>query len=391
MADHVVRGTALVPATVFLSLLGEAGERIGRPVVADLTLGVPLPLPGTGGGGSADRPRTRGRRRTQGPDRARAPGRRRLGPARHGRAGRPRHCAGRPARALVHRGRRPGRPHREPTSGSPGAVTTTDRHSPDCAGLWTRGAEILAEVTPPDADPAGFATAHPALLDAALHPAVLQAGAGPAGAVRLAGHPPAAHRHPDPARARGTGRRRTVPDPLRRAGPGSSVRHGRWPCGRCPPRIAASALEPAWSGSCAAPDGLGPDDWVTVARGRSRGTGRTSPTWVGDAPGAGGRRGPLGSAAGADGGAAHAERLAPRRRRPGAELARPPPFTASRLAVVTRGAPPSSTANPSVTWPPLRSRWTRRSAGRAPRHPSPLIDVDDDPASLGPAAGARLR
>ncbi|WYB33460.1 acyltransferase domain-containing protein [Streptomyces sp. SM1P] len=47
LADHRVRGTALVPATAFLALLAEAGRSVGLPVVQELTLGVPLTSPRT--------------------------------------------------------------------------------------------------------------------------------------------------------------------------------------------------------------------------------------------------------------------------------------------------------------------------------------------------------
>ncbi|MBB5140189.1 acyl transferase domain-containing protein/acyl carrier protein [Thermocatellispora tengchongensis] len=45
LADHVVAGAVVVPATVFAELAGYAGAQAGRPVVAELTLEAPLVLP----------------------------------------------------------------------------------------------------------------------------------------------------------------------------------------------------------------------------------------------------------------------------------------------------------------------------------------------------------
>ncbi|MEU3607768.1 SDR family NAD(P)-dependent oxidoreductase, partial [Streptomyces sp. NPDC035033] len=48
LAGHVVGGTTLLPGTAFLELALLAGERVGLPEVADLTLETPLALPATG-------------------------------------------------------------------------------------------------------------------------------------------------------------------------------------------------------------------------------------------------------------------------------------------------------------------------------------------------------
>ena len=45
MADHVIAGTALVPATAFLELALTAGSRLGVAYLEDLALEAPLPLP----------------------------------------------------------------------------------------------------------------------------------------------------------------------------------------------------------------------------------------------------------------------------------------------------------------------------------------------------------
>ncbi|GAA3463299.1 acyl transferase domain-containing protein/NAD(P)-dependent dehydrogenase (short-subunit alcohol dehydrogenase family)/acyl carrier protein [Saccharothrix longispora] len=48
LADHVVKGAILVPGTGFLELATAAGDRVGHPVVAELTLQAPLVLPPDG-------------------------------------------------------------------------------------------------------------------------------------------------------------------------------------------------------------------------------------------------------------------------------------------------------------------------------------------------------
>ncbi|WP_433335405.1 SDR family NAD(P)-dependent oxidoreductase [Spirillospora sp. CA-294931] len=49
LADHVALNTALLPGTAFVELALHAGERIGCPVVEELTLRAPLVLPDSGG------------------------------------------------------------------------------------------------------------------------------------------------------------------------------------------------------------------------------------------------------------------------------------------------------------------------------------------------------
>ncbi len=48
LADHVVVGTVLLPATAFLELAVTAGDHLDAPHVEDLALQTPLPLPATG-------------------------------------------------------------------------------------------------------------------------------------------------------------------------------------------------------------------------------------------------------------------------------------------------------------------------------------------------------
>ncbi|PKK13491.1 type I polyketide synthase [Thermomonospora sp. CIF 1] len=177
LPDHAVRDTALVPATVFLSLLTEAGERIGRPVVAELALSAPLPLPDQGtaelrivckAADAAGRvPLTVHSRRPDG------------GWIEHATA------------VLAARGGEQGQGIEQWPPADASRVDLTDayrrlsgrgyRYGPAFTGLramWLRGNEIFSEVTLPDevGGPGDFATAHPALLDAALHAAVLQSG-----------------------------------------------------------------------------------------------------------------------------------------------------------------------------------------------------------------------
>ncbi|MDH6229296.1 3-oxoacyl-(acyl-carrier-protein) synthase/acyl carrier protein [Streptomyces sp. MJP52] len=49
LADHAVFGTVLLPGTAFVELALHAGERVGCPVLEDLTLETPLVLPERGG------------------------------------------------------------------------------------------------------------------------------------------------------------------------------------------------------------------------------------------------------------------------------------------------------------------------------------------------------
>jgi polyketide synthase 12 len=48
LADHVVDGVAIVPGTAFAELAVRAGDQVGTPVLAELTIAAPLPLPADG-------------------------------------------------------------------------------------------------------------------------------------------------------------------------------------------------------------------------------------------------------------------------------------------------------------------------------------------------------
>ncbi|WP_460308203.1 type I polyketide synthase [Actinocorallia aurea] len=180
-ADHVVGDGALVPGTLFLALLGEAGRRVGLPVVDDLVLGAALPLTGPldlrlvlaapdQAGGRAVTVHARG---ADGGWTQHATGV--LSPA--GLSAAP--AVG--ASALVW-------PPRDATPVDVAGMYADlaergYRYGPAFAGVraaWTRGEEVFAEAVLPDAvgDLGDFAVAHPALLDATLHAALPHAGGG---------------------------------------------------------------------------------------------------------------------------------------------------------------------------------------------------------------------
>ncbi|MEV4744375.1 type I polyketide synthase, partial [Streptomyces sp. NPDC049555] len=179
LADHVVRGSVLVPGTGLLELAVRAGDEVGCGLVEELTLTAPLLLPATGGGILLQV-------RVGAPDDT---GRRTLGI--HSRPEDPvdapwtQHAEGVLAPAAV--------PAPQPdTSVWPpadateltveGAYDTFAEHGygygPLFRGLraaWQRGDELFAEVALPEsaADEAGRFGLHPALLDAAMHAAIL--------------------------------------------------------------------------------------------------------------------------------------------------------------------------------------------------------------------------
>ncbi|NKI44246.1 type I polyketide synthase [Streptomyces physcomitrii] len=173
LADHAVRGTALLPGTAFAELALQAAARVGAAEIAELTLETPLLLPEQG---AVDLQVT--------VEAADAGGRRQL--AVHARrTGEPwtRHASGTLAPAATAeapavdtvwppRGAEP-----VPLDGFyPALAEAGLEYGPAFRGLraaWRHGADLYAEVgAPQDADPARFAL-HPALLDAALHAAGL--------------------------------------------------------------------------------------------------------------------------------------------------------------------------------------------------------------------------
>jgi acyl transferase domain-containing protein/acyl carrier protein len=173
LADHVISGVPLLPATAFVELAVRAGAAVGCDLVAELVLDAPLPL--TGGPvavqvvvGPAD---GEGRRKAEIHSRAEDEP-----------AGAPwrRHGAAELAVSGV-----PTPPVQ--TEWPPAGATAIDLagHYPDLAsqgyeygpafqGLraaWRRGSEVYAEVALPEdlRSSAGEFGLHPALLDAALH------------------------------------------------------------------------------------------------------------------------------------------------------------------------------------------------------------------------------
>ncbi|MFD7924290.1 SDR family NAD(P)-dependent oxidoreductase, partial [Streptomyces sp. NPDC059740] len=180
LADHAVRGTALLPGTAFLELAAEAGARAGCQVVDDLTLQAPLVLPSEGSVSvqlAVSAPDSAGHRSVS-------------VHARTGDEDTPwtRHATGilRPvAPADATAGDLPGgawppvgAEQVELADAYPDLLARGYAYGPAFQGLsrvWRRGTEVWAEVTLPEAlerSAADFGL-HPALLDAALHPVVL--------------------------------------------------------------------------------------------------------------------------------------------------------------------------------------------------------------------------
>ncbi|MFI6896652.1 type I polyketide synthase [Streptomyces sp. NPDC050256] len=180
LADHVVDGATLLPATAFLEVLAEAGDRLGCAAVAELTLRRPLevsdgtavelrvltePAHGDGLRALTVDSRVRGTETWT------------------------RNADG----VLAERSSAPGM---APVAWPPPGATEVDvedsyrrlaergyHYGPAFKGLramWVRGTEVFGEVAaPPGArEGSGFAGVHPALLDAALHPAALRQDGG---------------------------------------------------------------------------------------------------------------------------------------------------------------------------------------------------------------------
>ncbi|MDF9815662.1 acyl transferase domain-containing protein/acyl carrier protein [Streptomyces sp. SPB162] len=173
LADHAVGDTALLPGTGFVELAVQAGDRVGCPVLEELTLQAPLLLDGSGAvefqlvveeaGQDGKRPLGIFSRPSQADD---APW--------------TRHAEGllraEDATAIA----RPADTAWPPTGGRPIEIEGAyDRmreqgygYGPSFQGLraaWRLGEEVFAEVALPEGvDATGYAL-HPALLDAALH------------------------------------------------------------------------------------------------------------------------------------------------------------------------------------------------------------------------------
>ncbi|MEV0242708.1 type I polyketide synthase [Streptomyces sp. NPDC050674] len=179
LTDHVVRDTALVPATALLSLAARAGTAVGCPRIEELTVGLALPVPRQGS--------VEIRVMVEPAD---ASGRRAA--SLHGRA--PDETAWTEHATAVLApadGTIPPAPHDtvwpprdaeplDPADAYERLARRGYQYGPAFRGLrraWTRGFETYAEVAL-DQDPPGgsCATAHPVLLDAALHAALLGTG-----------------------------------------------------------------------------------------------------------------------------------------------------------------------------------------------------------------------
>ncbi|NED84510.1 SDR family NAD(P)-dependent oxidoreductase [Streptomyces sp. SID11233] len=190
LADHVVLGAALLPATAFVDMAVHAGDRVGAPVLEELTLTAPLSLPRDGTVElqvKVARPDEHGRRGVVFHARPHTPGY--DGPW-------SRHAAGTLAlQELPEPSAAPGPWPPEDAVPLPlDAGSGEDfydrlahggiRYGPAFQGLraaWRLGDDILAEVSLPPGEhgDAGRFTLHPALLDSALH--TLLAGAAPDG------------------------------------------------------------------------------------------------------------------------------------------------------------------------------------------------------------------
>ncbi|MEU3688270.1 type I polyketide synthase [Streptomyces narbonensis] len=197
LADHVVNGAVLLPATAFLELALAAGDHVGAVRVEELTLEAPLVLPergavriqvGVSGGAEAPAGRTFGVYSS--PD---------SGGADTGDDA-PREWT-RHVSGVLGEGDPATEAGHHLTAGNdsaawpPPTATATpldgvyDRlaelgygYGPafqGLTGLWRDGADTLAEIRLPAAqhESAGLFGVHPALLDAALHPIVLEGGA----------------------------------------------------------------------------------------------------------------------------------------------------------------------------------------------------------------------
>ncbi|WP_229076820.1 type I polyketide synthase [Actinoplanes sp. DH11] len=175
LADHVVRGTVLVPAAVLVELVLHAGQHTGHGALAELTVEAPLPLP-------AGRTVWIQVTSTQGAD----PDCREVRlHARYDDADWTTHATGTLTRAVSVDAETAGAwPPPGAAALDVGAVyddldARGLTYGPALQGLqqvWQHGDDVYAEVALADEhDPAGYGI-HPALLDAALH--ALAAGAG---------------------------------------------------------------------------------------------------------------------------------------------------------------------------------------------------------------------
>ncbi|MFG2631030.1 type I polyketide synthase [Streptomyces sp. NPDC048473] len=211
LADHVVAGEILLPATAFVEMALHAGELAGAAVLDELVLTAPLPLPSDGavalqvkvaGADDAGRRTVLCHSRPHNPagdqpwlrnavgtlSRAQPPADRKAAAAETGGAPRP-HVSWPPEAAMPVHADGPGTgPYERLAAGGL-------RYGPAFQGMraaWRHGRELYADVALPEAarapraeaDGPGFVL-HPALLDAALHALALDSlvtnGSGTAG------------------------------------------------------------------------------------------------------------------------------------------------------------------------------------------------------------------
>ncbi|MER5216175.1 type I polyketide synthase [Streptomyces sp. NPDC002838] len=197
LADHVIGGTVLVPATVFLEMAARAGDEVGRATVDELVVLSPLTLPGTARVrvqvvvGETD---DSGRRpvdiysRSDESDESDDSD---ASAADDAEAAWTRHVTGLLGRATEEPGTGPAEP--EPGQWPPRGAAEVDltgaydtladaglAYGPAFQGVravWRRGDELFAEVRLPEsqAAEAGRFGLHPALFDAASHASLLAA------------------------------------------------------------------------------------------------------------------------------------------------------------------------------------------------------------------------
>ncbi|MGP3972365.1 beta-ketoacyl synthase N-terminal-like domain-containing protein, partial [Streptomyces sp. 6N223] len=196
LADHLVAGTVLLPATALVELAGQAGDQVGCDRIEELTLETPLALGQHGGVQlqiAVGTPDEHGRRplsvhsRPEGTDAAEPWTRHATGALGSGTA-----LADAEAEALALT-----LTEWPPPAATPVAVSEVYERL-EAAGVgygpafrvvtavWRRDGELYAEVALPEdhADRTGFGI-HPALLDAALHPLALDAGVADVPEIRM--------------------------------------------------------------------------------------------------------------------------------------------------------------------------------------------------------------
>ncbi|MFY1683508.1 SDR family NAD(P)-dependent oxidoreductase [Micromonospora sp. WMMD730] len=163
LVDHTVDGTTLVPGTFFVDLALRAGDRLGRPVVAELVLETPLPFGDTDVRLTVALPDDDGRRAFEVHARA---------------VGEPtwiRHATGVLAPVDTAATEPPPLPGDAEEVDLGGFYDRLPGYGPAFRGLlraWRAGDAVYADVCVPGGDAGPYAL-HPVLLDAALHTVAL--------------------------------------------------------------------------------------------------------------------------------------------------------------------------------------------------------------------------